>query len=201
MSHFIFLGKCWIVSLVVLLLFFEGSVCAQTFPFTNHTEVGLLQSNQKFGRHASFSFQTFNGVKANKWLRLGFTTGLDTYHQTEIIPIALGARGILSENGKFLPLAGLDIGIGAALFEKDSRTHWTEGGFLLNPSLGILMKTKEKARISLTVGYKRQVISEYQGVLDPGNNISNNSLPPGYRSIHKNRFIFNRASIKMGVFF
>lgn len=199
--NFIFQAKCWIVLSMVIFLLFKGSVSAQTLPFTNHTEIGMLQSNQTFGRHASFTFQTFNGVQANKWLRLGFTTGLDTYHQSVIIPFALGARGVFSRDQKFSPILGLDLGFGSTLLEDDSKTEWTEGGFMMNPTVGLLMKTQGKARLSLTVGYKRQVISEYTGILDPTATSRTGSLPPGYLSIAKDEFTFNRASIRLGLFF
>ncbi|GGF41867.1 hypothetical protein [Echinicola rosea] len=183
------------------MLFHIGSGCAQSLPFTNHTEIGILQNNQAIGPHTSFTFQTFNGVKANRWLSLGFTTGVDTYEQTEIIPFALGARAELSSDTKFSTLFGLDTGLGAALFEKDTDTEWTEGGFLINPTVGLLMKTGGKAKLSLTLGYKRQVISEFTGVLDPTNITGENGLPSGYHSINQDKFTFNRASVRLGVFF
>ncbi|WP_041739209.1 hypothetical protein [Echinicola vietnamensis] len=183
------------------MLFFKGSGCAQSLPFSNHTEIGLLQNNQAIGPHTSFTFQTFNGVKANRWLSLGFTTGVDTYQEIEIIPLALGARGEVPSDTKFSTLFGLDIGLGSPIFEKDTDTAWTEGGFLFNPIVGLLMKTGGKAKISLTAGYKRQIFYEYTGVLDPTNTATENGLPDGYRSVNQDKFIFNRASIRLGVFF
>lgn len=191
----------WIVLTLVISLFSRGSVLAQALPFTNHTEIGVLQNNQSLGPHTSFTFQTFNGVKANNWLSIGFTTGLDNYNQTIIIPFALGARAVLPSEGKISFLGGLDTGVGSVPFEKDSRTSWTEGGFLLNPIVGMLIKTKGKGQFSLSLGYKRQVISKSEGTLDPGNTNGSNGLPPGYRSIFRETFIYNRASIRLGVFF
>ncbi|MBD8491207.1 hypothetical protein IFO69_20810 [Echinicola sp. CAU 1574] len=181
-------------------MFFKGSVQAQTLPFTNHTEIGILQSNQGIGIASAFTLQTFNGLKINPWLNLGFTTGIDRYNIANILPLALGARAYWG-NEKFLPLASLDIGLGSTLLEKKTETEWHEGGLLLNPTFGVLMKTKGKTKLSLTLGYKRQILTEYSAVLDPQQTNFNNSLPSGYHSLRAERYIFNRASIRLGVFF
>ncbi|WP_162633142.1 hypothetical protein [Echinicola strongylocentroti] len=196
-----FTAFSWIVLTVVMILFVEGSAYGQALPYVNHTEIGVLQNNQAIGPHTSFTLQTFNGVRANQWLSLGFTTGVDSYQQTEIIPFALGARGELLSKTTFSTLFGLDIGMGTALFEKDTDTAWTEGGFLINPMIGLLIKTDKNTKLSLSVGYKRQVISEFTGVLAPTNTSGENGLPPGYHSLNQDKFTFNRASIRLGVFF
>jgi hypothetical protein len=61
---------------------------------------------------ANISLQTFNGVYINTKTAVGFTTGLDWYNNTLIVPLELGIRRQLAQrkNGGAAIIAGMNAG-------------------------------------------------------------------------------------------
>ncbi len=203
---------------ITILLFFSLFICfaslGQSKAYFNQTELGFLlgkRAEQMTGQKENridISFITFHGVRINPNHVIGFSVGLDQYEDISIIPIALGWRGFLGQEGKSRIFAGLDIGGGSAILEKKTETEWNknwyEGGHLISPSLGASFPSKKgKSALTLSFAYKHQQISELAGTFaSPGSTqIQSDDLPPGFSSLFENNYLFRSFVFRAGLMF
>ena len=149
-----------ILYLIFMFVIVSTQVQAQKFPFTNHTALGLLAGN---GTKPSFTFQTFNGVKIQKWqLEAGISTGLDVYSPITILPLSAGLAWNPLNAHTVSPIFSLNAGYGFALLNVDNHNAKIRGGYMINPSIGLRVKTKENMKIHLAVGFREQKASSRQ---------------------------------------
>lgn len=183
--------------------------------YYNQTELGAMfgrVENMWTGDHderINFSMITFHGAKISRHHAVGFSLGYDHYQSISIIPIALGWRGFLGkENGAQL-VGGLDIGGGSTLLEKDEESEWGkswyEGGIMASPSIGGYFPGKKgKTALTLTIAYKRQELSYFNGSYDRSGTprpLLGAQLPPGYGSMNETEYLFKSMVLRMGLNF
>jgi hypothetical protein len=138
---------------VLLMLLLASSVSAQKVHYTNQTEAGILIGD---ATNPSFSLQTFNGVKVQQFnLETGLTSGIDIYSRISIIPVSAGLKWNPLNTGYLSPLLSLNAGYGFG-WMRDVSNNAYAGGFMINPSIGLRIKTKDAAKLSLSIGYKQQ---------------------------------------------
>lgn len=109
---------------------------------------------------ASVSLQTFNGFKVRKMTTVGFTTGLDLYSSTLLVPVAFGVRHVFyekSQEGAKLQ-AGLDAGFGSTVANASNSYETVKGGALVNPTIGFKFPTKNGSSWLINLGYKYQYL-------------------------------------------
>jgi len=195
------------LTIIVVLIVFEAQ--SQSPVYVNHTEIGPMFGKQNDSNYRlNFSIQTFNGVKINPKHEVGFLVGLDTYPSFNLVPIALGWRGIRNKGKRTSPYLSLDLGYGSALLEKrdrqDQSESWYEGGSLFSPTIGLRRKSRGgKSAFSWSLGFKRQEASFYQGVRGGGisTGLSEGRLPPGFISVREENYVFNSLLMKWGLVF
>lgn len=199
--------KYFILTIIVVLFAFEAR--SQSPVYVNHTEIGpMFGKSNDFDYRVNFSIQTFNGVKVNLNHEVGFLVGLDAYSAFNLMPFALGWRGIRERGKRSAAYLSLDLGYGSALFEKRIREgqmeSWYEGGSFFSPAIGIRRKSRGgKSAFSWSLGFKRQNASFYEGVRGVGlsSGFSEGKLPPGFLSIREENYIFNNLLVKWGLVF
>jgi len=186
-----------------------GYAAGQSDYFVNHTEFGvLLGNNIRSEPRVNFSFQSFNGIKINPKNEVGILIGHDSYPLVNLVPLAVGWRGMQTVGDKVTPYASFDIGYGSAVFNnrevEGAFESWFQGGLYLSPSLGIRHQSKNpNLAFSWSIGVKRQQVSYYEGhrtsPLSP--TPPNGPLPPGFSRIREDNYILNSLHLKWGVIF
>lgn len=186
-----------------------GYASGQTNDYVNHTEIGaLLGKTTGFEQRINFSFQSFNGIKINSHNEVGILIGHDSYPMVNLVPLAIGWRGMQTAGNKVTPYASFDIGYGSAVFNKreveGSFESWYQGGLYFSPALGIRHQSKNpNLAFSWSIGFKRQQVSYYEGnrnsPLSP--TPPDGSLPPGFSNIREDNYILNSLHLKWGIIF
>lgn len=161
----------------------------QTVRYTNETEIGTLWSSANFFSPVALTLQSFHGVQFNRILSMGITAGIDEYFGLRVVPIAVGARGVLPGR-KVSPYIGVEIGYGFTRFEKKSDTEWHDGGMVFNPAIGLRWKAGGSDRYLLSVGYKRQVTTQH---------IANPAWGP--KAYNSSQYTLNRMAVRFGMMF
>lgn len=166
---------------------------AQNLPYVNQTDVGLLFGDEEL---RSFSIQTFSGVVIEKWkLQLGLVTGIDVYQQITLIPLAPSFKYFPFSNKKTNPFLSLNVGYAFSGLKKFDDNQVSEGGLLINPSLGLRFKTQRKAAFNFNLGYKTQKGT----VITYTDNFS--SPNPRLRNKVVDEYTFKRVSMTLGISF
>jgi hypothetical protein len=176
------------------LLSLTAVVKAQNLPYTNQTEAGLLAGT---GSEPVFTAQTFNGIRISKWnLETGITTGADIYPQMTIVPVSAGFRWNPFNARIISPLFSLNAGYGFGWLERNRDGTKYKGGYILNPSLGLRVKTQSSAKVNVGVGYRQQKAVIRQNpdfyILDSFG---------GWPSQQKDEYKFRRMSLYLGLSF
>lgn len=197
--------------IIFLLLFhlYAFQLYGQSWPLVNHTELGLLVGRTELDeKRINFSFQHFSGVKPHPSHEVGFMFGVDTYPGFNLMPLAMGWRGIIHPEKKTSFYTSLDIGYGSALLEKrtliNQTENWYLGGLMISPAVGIRMKSRNGSHYyTWSLGYKSQKASYYEGVRsqDLARIQENSLLPPGFTSVWEEKYVLQSMMIKMGFIF
>jgi hypothetical protein len=165
----------------------ESEIPKKQYPFVNITEVGGIfgrvnapsyyygpyyyasyssyippNSGQSEIRNVvNISLQTFNGVYIDKKTAVGFTTGIDWYNNTLIVPLELGVRRQIAQRrkGGAAIIAGVNAGYGTTWFHKDNSGNKTTGGFAISPTIGYRMPNRSGSAWVLNFGYKYQSVT------------------------------------------
>jgi len=186
-----------------------GYAVGQSHYYVNHTELGiLLGKTTNFEQRVNFSFQSFNGIRINPKNEVGILIGHDSYPLVNLVPLAVGWRGMQTVGDKFTPYASFDIGYASAVFNKriveGSFESWYQGGLYISPAVGIRHQSKNPdLAFSWSIGLKRQQLSFYEGhrtsPLSPTS--PNGPLPPGFTTIREDNYILNSLHLKWGIIF
>ena len=187
---------------------------AQNKIYFGQTEIGLLagRSQEQWDgsteRRTDFTFVSFHGAKIFRNHVVGFSAGLDKYEDVSIIPLAFGYRGFLGKEGKPKIFGGIDLGMGSAILEKevsdDWNKSWYRGGLLFCPSVGISFPTpKGNSSLSLSLAYRRQDISYFQGSLANlgTQTITSDQLPPGLNSLTETEYLYRSMVFRIGIMY
>jgi hypothetical protein len=134
---------------------------------------------------ASPSVLFFNGYRAHRLIAIGATIGFDFYENILITPIALGIRGEFFST-RVSPFYSLDAGYGTSFLSGKGSGERPEGGWLINPVLGLRVKTGNKAAFLVGMGYKRQRVDTEMS---------------GWGFTTNQRITYNRLSLRMGFMF
>lgn len=182
-----------ILYIILIFVFFGDHAQAQKLPFTNHTELGLLAGN---GIKPSFSIQTFNGVKIQKWqLEAGISTGLDIYSPVIVLPLSGSLAWNPLNSRTVSPIIGLNAGYGFGWLESGNENAETTGGYMINPSIGLRIKTKDTAKLNIGIGFREQ-----RAVTQHTSNFYLNDFTGGRPGIEtKDEYRFRRISLTLGL--
>ncbi|MBN3583233.1 hypothetical protein JYB64_12610 [Algoriphagus aestuarii] len=187
---------------------------AQEKKYFGQTEIGmsvgrseeLWDGNRE--KRRDFTLQSFHGAKISKSHVVGFSVGFDRYDHLSIIPFAFGYRGFLGDEGKSRLFGGLDLGIGSTILEKKTRDEWSkswyQGGLLFSPSIGVSFPSRKgSSALSLSVAYKRQELSFFQGTLDRSGSQApaSKKLPPGFSSLSETESLYQRMVFCIGLIY
>ena len=169
-----------------------GFAHAQNMPYTNQTEIGLLAGE---GIDPSFSVQTFNGFKIKEWnVEAGLNTGVDIYKQFTLLPVSIGLKWFSANPGTVSPFIGLNAGYGLDWLQRREPNQKYEGGFMINPSVGIRIKTQARYKLNLSLGYKEQKAVIHQSQIFE-------SFSSFFAPQMKDTYRFKRISLNLGLSF
>ncbi len=113
---------------------------------------------------ASPSILVFNGYRAHRSFAIGAATGIDFYENIVITPLGLGIRGTISDK-RVRPFYSLDAGYGSSFLSAmgyyDSLVNGNfgrrpEGGWFINPSIGLQVNIDSRNAFQFGIGFKRQ---------------------------------------------
>jgi hypothetical protein len=167
--------KSWLVLLLMGLGL--GRVAAQRGYF-NQTELGLLVTNQPgvLGNNpAAASLHTTNGYRFGPGLAVGLGTGLDAYEGRLLLPLALAVTGdVGGSTRKVVPFYRFSVGHGFDITRRPEpepnlwrgwfppdQTSGQSGGLLVQPSVGLKVRTGAAGAFTLQMGYRWQAINSY----------------------------------------
>ncbi|WP_187262664.1 hypothetical protein [Pontibacter beigongshangensis] len=135
---------------------------------------------------ASPTVQLFNGYRAHRLFAIGATTGLDFYENLLVTPLTLGIRGDIL-NTRVSPFYSLDAGYGATFLSSKRAGERPDGGWLLNPALGLRVRTGNQTAYLFSLGYKQQ-------------RVDTESMT-GWGVQVNERITYKRLSLRMGFMF
>jgi hypothetical protein len=164
--------------------------------YLNYIEAGVLSGTTQtitnwqtdYKAYSTFSLQIFQGHQFHPAFGLGFTTGLDWYHNQTILPVALGIRGDFSQK-RITPTYGFDMGYGLGWLNEQKNNKTYSGGGLFALSGGIKIRTLSQTSFLLSLGYRHQFAR------------SNYDSPDAWGIDVENNETFNRLVLKFGVGF
>lgn len=179
---------------IIALLVIGNLVKAQNLPYTNQTEAGILIGE---GVSPSFSAQTFNGVKIKKWkLEAGLTAGVDIYQEITVLPLAAGIKWNPFDKEDISPFISLNAGYGFDWLQRKVENQEYEGGYMINPSVGLRIKTKKAVKLNLSLGYKQQ-----RAVIYPNQFTLFDSFAGTQNMEAKDEYKFRRLNLSFGLSF
>lgn len=146
--------KFRIIYLILMLASFNGS--SQPVKYTFSAGAGLLLGEDNL---PAPSAAIFNGIKFNvsgQLAEAGIGAGADFYQNIYFVPLTLDIHWMPFPKRESLPFLGFKIGHSYAW--KDDLPAFTrvKGGMVINPEIGIKVKSKHKTRLIATLGYKQQ---------------------------------------------
>lgn len=140
--------------LIVFLVVFISEVKAQKYPYTMQGDISLLAG--QFGFPVP-GVQIFNGVRVEKWSsETGITIGADVYDRLALLPVSASIKWMPLPQKALIPYLSFSAGYGLAWMNRGTEEKDYVGGTLYNPSIGIRIKTKTKARVNFMAGFKHQ---------------------------------------------
>lgn len=117
--------------------------------FTNITEVNFGFGVGDFSNDFSYGIQTVNGYLVNPYFSTGLGIGVDKYKSVTLIPVFADFRANFIK-GNVSPF--LSTGIGYSF----SATRYDNGGFLLNPAVGVKFFVSSLVALNFSLGYRLQ---------------------------------------------
>lgn len=183
------------LTIIALLLLASSCLKAQNLPYVNHIEAGILTAT---GRKPSFSAQTFNGVRIEKWkLETGIIAGVDIYQEMTLLPISAGFKWNPLNNLPVSPYMSFNAGYAFDWFQRQSDGTKYDGGYSLHPSLGMRIKTKNATTVYMGVGYRQQRAVVRQTIQSIGLFPGSFGAIPDLQS--KEEYKYRRISLSFGI--
>lgn len=177
-------------TLIIFLVVFISEAKGQKYRYTVQADVGLLAGE---GVWPVPSAQVFNGVRINNlYSEVGVTAGADIYKQLTILPIQWSVKWVPFPDKSVMPYLGLSAGYGFTWLNRGTEMKAYQGGAVFNPSIGLRIKTKSKARLNFMAGFKQQSASATITTFDALGQI-NSELTEEYK--------YSRISLAFGVGF
>lgn len=176
--------------IIILVIFIVPDAKAQKYPYTMQADLGLLAGNMV---PAVPGLQLFSGVRLNKWSsEAGITVGADIYKQLTILPVSASIRWMPLPEKALNPYFSLSGGYGLSWINRGSAQTDYRGGVIYNPSMGLRIKTRTKARINFMAGFKHQRASIRETGFDDLGRIV---------SVITDDYKFDRISLNFGIGF
>ena len=137
-----------IILLIIVCCATAIATAQQTERFTFATSVGTgIDMNEP--ATTPFAWLALGYYAINKRLSVGIGTGLSIYEKT-LIPLFADAKLLIIKPRKFTPY--IECGVGYS-FAPDKNAN---GGFYLNPSVGVEYSICKSKKLFLTLGYESQ---------------------------------------------
>ena len=165
--------------------------------YFNLTEAGILAGNSKNEYEGPFSLMNISGWKFKNNFSVGIGTGIEMMSET-YLPVVADIRYNLKKHGAS-PFFGVQGGYTFALDKPDPQYVYTttgiwrgsgstmdmkaRGGFLLNPSVGLITPINESMALTFSAGYR---IMRHRYQREDNYNIDMD---------------YNRLSVKIGLLF
>ncbi len=128
----------------------------------SYTTIGMLTGNSEVIDDFTFSFQTSIGYEFNHLIGVGVGVGVE-HLKTELLPVYASFKSHLL-NKPNSPFVNLSVGYSFPLSNtkrKDDYTDYSyEGGFGLGLDLGISSFRTKNYAVTITAGYKYQIVKE-----------------------------------------
>lgn len=130
-----------------------------------------------------FTWQILSYYAINQWFSAGIGTGLSIYEKT-LIPLFSNAKFTITKPRKFTPY--IECGVGYS-FAPDKNAN---GGFYLNPSVGLQYSVCEDKRLFFALGYELQKLERLKA-----------QEQPLFKAEFAEKLSHNVISIKIGFMF
>lgn len=160
--------------------------------YFNISEIGFGFGNQNYyygGITSSISMQTINGMQLCRHLQAGIGLGIDYYTSQPVLynPIFIRISGDIIKS-PVTPYYYADGGY-TMVWEDDNNENTSyEGGWMINPGIGVKFYSRTKASYHISFGFKTQ-LSKYT-YTNPWDN-----------SVFEEKRKYNRLSMKLGIGF
>lgn len=139
---------------IIILVVFISEVKAQKYHYTTQADISILAGQYVLPVPG---VQIFNGVQVEKWsAETGITVGADVYQQLTILPVSASLKWMPLAQKTLIPYLSLNAGYGLAWLNRGNEEKDYRGGAVVNPSIGLRIKTKTKTRLNFSAGYKKQ---------------------------------------------
>jgi hypothetical protein len=161
--------------------------------FISYTEGGVLAGNSDNVDATPFIFHSSLNWALNKRLSAGLGAGVEFLRETHL-PVMANVIYRFGDKSVVNPFVRLEAGYLIALEDKTSASSGyyyaysakpmdASGGWLLNPSAGVIFYTKQKVGIALSAGYRHHTL-HYTGEND-----------------YRVQAEYNRLSLTLGIIF
>lgn len=127
--------------------------------FTLSTSIGTGISMSK-PAYTPFTWQVLGHYEINKRFAAGIGTGISIYEKA-LIPLFADVKLAITKPKKLTPYLACSIGYS---FAPDKHTN---GGFLLNPSVGMQYKIHTKMQLYFALGYELQKLERLKRYENP----------------------------------
>jgi hypothetical protein len=159
------------------------------FTLENGLLIGRTPKGNSFGanqRTTSYTLQMVSSLQLRPELAIGAGVGIDAYNNYVISPVYLRLHGTLF-NKLISPLYMLDTGYGfySHVFNESNDG---EGGLMINPAIGLSIRTGRSSSFIINVGYRQQHVRRINSFGVPGEGLIEKST-------------FKRISIRAGFIF
>lgn len=171
-----------------------SSLRAQNISYSGQLEAGILNGESGY---PVFSVQTFHGIRfKQQQLETGLVAGVDAYSQMVLLPVMLSAKWNPYSSRPVSPVLSWGGGYGFDWLQRRTRGIDYEGGYLINPSLGIRVKTRKASKVSFSIGYKKQLATIHRSEFSIP---AVDSFAPTSETVEK--YKFHRISVMFGLNF
>ncbi|HEV7379912.1 MAG TPA: hypothetical protein VGN64_08980 [Dyadobacter sp.] len=187
----------WIAILVSISCFGQQKEAFKR-KYVNHTEVGVLLGQVKYGggywggesfmNRQTITAQMYNGIQFDRSLSVGLTIGMDWYRSALMNPMALGIRYDILKGKAARLYASADAGYGFTWFNSNPEGYKTTGGLMLNPGIGIKFGKPDGAVATIGLGWRRQEAK-----------VTKPPFVPETERVEKR--VYNRLALRVGMSF
>lgn len=172
--------KLILLFLSVLAVYTAQGQTKEHFTYSTTIGTGIPMSKPS---STPFTWQLSGHYNINNRFSVGAGTGLSIYEKV-LIPVFADAKFFITRPHTFTPY--LECGVGYAFAPNKN----AQGGFYLNPAIGIQYNLKKQVKILLAIGYESQYMEQLKKY--------QNSY---FQSEFNEKLTHHSISIKMGIAF